>query len=79
MMNIKIIDGRLWAQTLLTMEMLSIIIGPITLGVLVDSAAMQWAGFVLTVLVWFGFVMKKDEMMKFKSVGDAIKHLEGLK
>lgn len=78
-MNIKIIDGRLWAQTLLTMELLSISIGPIALGVLLDSAAMQWVGFVMTILIFIAYVMKKDEMMKFKSVGDAIKHLEGLK
>ena len=78
-MNIKIIDGRFWVQTLLTMELLSISIGPIALGALLDSAAMQWVGFVMGITVSFGYAYQKDEMMKFKSVDAAIKHLEGLK
>lgn len=89
--QIKIVDTRAKKTVKTAVWFIALFIVPISIGVLLDSAAMQWVGFVgflffisMLTLVRLGLIAYGDERTtdliakKFTSVNDAIAYLEGL-
>jgi len=78
--TISIIDKRgalpLFRNTLSVMIMCL----PIYIGVVVGSSAMQWAGFVLGILLFFVMIMEFNRNLpRFHDIDGAIQYLKHMK
>lgn len=77
--TITIIDARRnvrWWTTLFSIVVS--VVGPVLLGVLLESTAMQWVGFIFGLLSIMGIVYRDTNRNSFKSIEAAKARLDEL-
>lgn len=67
--TITIIDGRRWVRTLVSWVVL--VFGPILLGIVASSSAMQWAGFFMGSIALIGLALNKTKRCSSKEEAKA--------
>jgi hypothetical protein len=75
--SITIVDSRRWRWVRVTINFAVMSIAPIGLGIYLQSAAMQWLGFVFSILGIF--TMTANVVKKFDDIEEAKKYLDGIK
>lgn len=77
--TINIVDSRLPKFVRITIMLIVVIVMPISLGVLLNSPAMQWVGFAFTLLAVIAMVQQNDVATKFDSVDAAKAYLDKIR
>lgn len=65
-----------WIRVLLSLTAGFIV--PISIGIIVDSSAMQWTGFVFGILLMIGFAAVDGKRTTFKTIAEAKAYLDTL-
>lgn len=76
--TITIVDRRantFWRRLL---TVVVIVLGPTSIGILLDNPAMQWLGFVFTLLLFFGFSAAEQKKSVTHSITEARRRLDEL-
>lgn len=76
---IEIVDRRLKRAVGRSLSISLLFIFPISVGVLVDSSAMQWAGFIFGILLLFTLLFRQKNEGTFTSFDEAQAYLAKLK
>jgi hypothetical protein len=76
--EIRIVDMRCgaWARRLAAIIGMAVV--PICIGILADSAAMQWIGFMMSLLLIVNFARDTQNQSTFSTTAAAIAHLEAM-
>jgi len=77
-LTITIIDNRATAYFRATWSAMLLVLLPILVGILCNSAAMQWAGFVFGFLTFFGLVARLLRQSTSHTLSEARQFLDAL-
>lgn len=78
-LKIRINDNRMPKWTRMFLSLVGSFVIPISIGILADSTAMQWVGFVFGCFTMIGLAVHEDKKTTFKSVDEAIAYLNSIK
>ncbi|WEO73806.1 hypothetical protein [Agrobacterium vitis] len=74
--KIYIADNRLHSALRVTASIFLLVIGPIAIGVLANSQALQWAGFIFGWLTFVGYAARLTRRYTSLSIAEARKRLD---